>query len=164
MWQLFWQFSLEKNRTIPQEEELYESSDYMYPSFECLQIKISSPSAALEVRAATLFNTESELIQYHGKALLSCVHLNHRGVFIYSMQLEWVNSGGPEWSNTGKRQAVIYRKIPIISPVLIFVQKAFTTSLYSDWPIVGGAHYWRKCCVSKWIGLAMAMKTARNSH
>ena len=46
-----------------------------------------------------------------------------------------------------------YRKIPIISPGLIFVQKAFLVGLFSGELIFGGAYYWRKFCVSKWFGL-----------
>ena len=46
-----------------------------------------------------------------------------------------------------------YRKIPIISPGLIFVQKAFLLVLFSGEPIFGGAYYWKEFCVSKWVGL-----------
>ena len=46
-----------------------------------------------------------------------------------------------------------YRKIPIISPGLIFVQKAFLLDLVSGEPIFGGAYYRKKFCVSKWVGL-----------
>ena len=46
-----------------------------------------------------------------------------------------------------------YRKIPIISPGLIFVQKAFLVGLYSGELIFGGAYYWREFYVSKWAGL-----------
>ena len=35
-----------------------------------------------------------------------------------------------------------YRKIPIISPGLIFVQKAFLLGLFSGEFIFGGAYYW----------------------
>ena len=46
-----------------------------------------------------------------------------------------------------------YRKIPIISPGLIFVQKAFLLGLYSGELIFGGAYYCREFCVSKWVKL-----------
>ena len=46
-----------------------------------------------------------------------------------------------------------FRKIPIISPGLIFVQKAFLLGLFSGEPIFGGAYYWREFYVSKWVGL-----------
>ena len=46
-----------------------------------------------------------------------------------------------------------YRKIPILSPGLIFVQKAFLLGLFSGELIIGGANYWREFCVSKWFGL-----------
>ena len=45
-----------------------------------------------------------------------------------------------------------YRKIPIISPGLIFVQKAFWLGLFSVEPIFGGAYYWKGFCVSQWVG------------
>ena len=47
----------------------------------------------------------------------------------------------------------LYRKIPIIIPGLIFVQKSFLLGLFSGEPILGGAYYWKEFCVSKWIGL-----------
>ena len=47
----------------------------------------------------------------------------------------------------------IYGKIPIISPGLIFVQKAFKLGLFSGELIFGGAYYWKEFCVSKWVGL-----------
>ena len=46
-----------------------------------------------------------------------------------------------------------YRKIPIISPGLIFVQKAFLLGLVSGEFIFGGGYYWMEFCVSKWVGL-----------
>ena len=46
-----------------------------------------------------------------------------------------------------------YRKIPIISPGLIFVQKAFLLGSFSGELIFGGAYYWKEFCVSKWVGL-----------
>ena len=46
-----------------------------------------------------------------------------------------------------------YRKIPIISPGLIFVQKAVLLSLFSGKLILGGAYYWKEFCVSKWVEL-----------
>ena len=51
------------------------------------------------------------------------------------------------------RILIIYRKIPIISPRLIFVQKAFLLGLFSGELIFGGACYWKEFCVSKWVGL-----------
>ena len=45
-----------------------------------------------------------------------------------------------------------YRKIPIISPGPIFVQKAFLVGLFSGELIFGGAYYWNEICVSKWVG------------
>ena len=46
-----------------------------------------------------------------------------------------------------------YRKIPIISPGLIFGQKAFLPGLFSGELIFGGAYYWKEFSVSKWVGL-----------
>ena len=46
-----------------------------------------------------------------------------------------------------------YRKNPIISSGIIFVQKAFLLGLFLGELIIGGAYYWREFCVSKWIGL-----------
>ena len=45
-----------------------------------------------------------------------------------------------------------YRKIPIISPGLIFVPKAVLLGLFSGQLIFGGACYWREFCASKWFG------------
>ena len=47
----------------------------------------------------------------------------------------------------------IGRKTPIISPGLIFVQKAFSLGLFSGELIFGGAYYWKEFCDSKWVGL-----------
>ena len=44
-----------------------------------------------------------------------------------------------------------YRKIPIISPGLIVVQKAFLLGLFLGELIFGGAYYWREFCISKWV-------------
>ena len=55
----------------------------------------------------------------------------------------------------------IYRKIPIISPGLIFVQKAVLLSLSSGELIFGGAYYGKEFCVSKWVELDN--KTASNN-
>ena len=57
------------------------------------------------------------------------------------------------WKLAGEQMK--YRKIPIISPGLIFVQKAFLLDLWSGELIFefGGAYYWREFCVSKWVGL-----------
>ena len=48
---------------------------------------------------------------------------------------------------------MLYGKIPIISPRLIFIQKAFLLGLFSGELIFGGAYYWKEFCVSKWVGL-----------
>ena len=48
----------------------------------------------------------------------------------------------------------IYHKIQIISPELIFVQKAVLLGLFSGELIFGGAYYWTELnCVSKLVGL-----------
>ena len=41
----------------------------------------------------------------------------------------------------------------IISPGLIFVQKAFLVGLFSGKLIFRGAYYWKEFCVSKWVEL-----------
>ena len=46
-----------------------------------------------------------------------------------------------------------YRKLPIISPGLIFVLKAALLGLFSGELIFGGDYYWKEFCVSKWVGL-----------
>ena len=46
-----------------------------------------------------------------------------------------------------------YRKIPIKSPGLIFVQKAVLLGLFSEELIFGGSYYWKESCVSEWVGL-----------
>ena len=48
---------------------------------------------------------------------------------------------------------MIYRKIPIINPGLIFVEEAVLLGLFSGKLIFGGAYYWKKFCISKWVGL-----------
>ena len=59
----------------------------------------------------------------------------------------------------------MYRKIPIISPGLIFVQKAFLLGLFLEELIFGGAYYWKEFCVSKWVGLynKNSLKHSENS-
>ena len=54
----------------------------------------------------------------------------------------------PVWRNL-----YIYRKIPIISPGITFVQKAFLLGLFSWELIFGRAYYWREFYVSKRVGL-----------
>ena len=48
-----------------------------------------------------------------------------------------------------KSEVQFYRKIPIISPRLIFVHKALLLGLFSGKLMFGGAYYWREFCVSK---------------
>ena len=48
---------------------------------------------------------------------------------------------------------MIYRKIPIINPGLIFVEEAVLLGLFSGKLIFGGAYYWKEFCISKWVGL-----------
>ena len=48
---------------------------------------------------------------------------------------------------------LVYRKIPVISPDLIFVQKSFLLGIFWGEPIFGGVHYWKEFCVAKWVGL-----------
>ena len=60
------------------------------------------------------------------------------------------------WMNNKQHQFISvskYRKIPIISPGLIFVQKAFLLGLFSGELIFGRACYRKEFCVSKWVGL-----------
>ena len=47
-----------------------------------------------------------------------------------------------------------YCKFPVISPRLIFVQKAFLLGLFLGVLIFGGAYYWKGFCVSRLVGLA----------
>ena len=56
---------------------------------------------------------------------------------------------------------LLYRKIPIISPGLIFVQRAFSLGLFSGELIFGGACYWKEVCVSNRVWLVN--KTAKNT-
>ena len=51
--------------------------------------------------------------------------------------------------NSSKKKKKKYCKIPIISPGLIFVQKAFLLGLFSGELVFGGAFYWKEFCVSK---------------
>ena len=46
-----------------------------------------------------------------------------------------------------------YHKIPIISPGLIFIQKAFLVGWFLGELIFGGAYCWREFYVSKWVVL-----------
>ena len=57
------------------------------------------------------------------------------------------------WYKNGISDEKTYLKIPIISPGLIFVQKASLLGLFSGELIFGGAYYWNEFCVSKWVGL-----------
>ena len=49
----------------------------------------------------------------------------------------------------------MYCKIPIISPGLIFVQKAVLLGelIFGGELIFRGAYYWGEFCVSKWVEL-----------
>ena len=45
-----------------------------------------------------------------------------------------------------------YRKIPIISPADVFVQKAFLVGVFSgSRPIFAWEYYRREFCASKWV-------------
>ena len=55
---------------------------------------------------------------------------------------------------------VKYRKIPIISPGLIFIQKVFLLGLFSGELIFGRAYYWKEFCISKWV-MGLTIKTVR---
>ena len=46
-----------------------------------------------------------------------------------------------------------YSKSPIISPGIIFVEKAFLVGLISEELIFGGTCYSREFCVLEWVGL-----------
>ena len=48
---------------------------------------------------------------------------------------------------------MLYHKILIISPGLIFFQKAFLLGLFSGELIFAGAYYWKAFCISKWVGI-----------
>ena len=45
-----------------------------------------------------------------------------------------------------------YHKIPMISPGLIFLQKAFLLGLFLGELICGLAYYWKEFCISKLVG------------
>ena len=47
----------------------------------------------------------------------------------------------------------MFRKIPIMSPGLRFVQKAVLLGVFLGELIFGGAYYWNEFCVSKLVGL-----------
>ena len=61
---------------------------------------------------------------------------------------------------------ITYRKIPIISPGLISVQKAVLLGLFSGDLIFGGAYYWKEICVSKWVAFddKNSLKHYENSY
>ena len=51
---------------------------------------------------------------------------------------------------------LMFHKIPIIiSPGLIFVQRAFLLGFFSGELIFGGAYYWKEFCVSNGLGLTV---------
>ena len=56
---------------------------------------------------------------------------------------------------------IVYRKIPIISPGLIFVQKGFLLGLFSGELIFGGACYRKNFAFQNKFGLSI--KTAKNT-
>ena len=66
--------------------------------------------------------------------------------------LNWVRKYGAS-NLTLDRQLLEYRKIPIISPGLIFVQKAFLLGLFSEGLIIGRNFAFRN-------GLGLTIKTA----
>ena len=66
--------------------------------------------------------------------------------------LNWVRKYGAS-NLTLDRQLLEYRKIPIISPGLIFVQKAFLLGLFSEELIIGRNFAFRN-------GLGLTIKTA----
>ena len=72
------------------------------------------------------------------------------GVHVYNSGLILTAKERPRKDGQMKRK---YRKISIISPGLIFVQKAVLLGSFSGEVIVGGAYYWKEFCVSKWVGL-----------
>ena len=45
-----------------------------------------------------------------------------------------------------------FKFILIISPGLMFVQKAFLVGFFSRELIFRGAYYWREFCILKWVG------------
>ena len=47
---------------------------------------------------------------------------------------------------------MLYHKI-LISPGLIFFQKAFLLGLFSGELLFAGAYYWKAFCISKWVGI-----------
>ena len=49
--------------------------------------------------------------------------------------------------------AYMYHKMLIISPGLIFVQKAFLLALFSAELVFGGACYRKEFCISRWVWL-----------
>ena len=57
------------------------------------------------------------------------------------------------YANAGIFMHLKYRKITVMSPGLIFVQKAFSLGLFLGELVFGGAYYWKEFCVSKWVGL-----------
>ena len=57
-----------------------------------------------------------------------------------------------------------YCKIPIISPRLVFVQKAVLLGLFSGELILGGAYHWKEFCISKWVGLDNKTATACSTN
>ena len=52
-------------------------------------------------------------------------------------------------SETEANNVTEYRKISVISPGIIFIQKAFLLGLFLGELIFGGAYYWKEFCVSK---------------
>ena len=80
-----------------------------------------------------------------------------RKVALYSMVVRG-EPGAKRLPSAEEISLAKYRKIPMISPRLIFVQMAFLLGLFSGKLICGGAYYWRKFCVSKDLGLTI--KTA----
>ena len=88
---------------------------------------------------------------------------------LWSFDQSW-RTGSIWRRNLGKKDECtislgLYRKIPIVSPGLLFVQKAVLLGLFSDEPIFGGAYYWKKFCVSKCLGLTIknSLKHYENS-
>ena len=104
----------------------------------------TKPRPALKLLDLNLIQIRSsDVVKWNG------LFVPHFGL---SMVIESLYDCPPvkKYSNAGLK---IYRKIPIISPELIFVQKALLLGLISGELVLGGACYRKEFCVSKWVWL-----------
>ena len=112
---------------------IYSTVNCWWKLFKCHKLLIISPGLILVQKAFLLGLFSEELI--------------------FGGAYYWKEFCVSKWVGLDNKNGLKYRKIPIISPGLIFVQKAFLLGLFSGELIFGGSCYRKQFCVSKWVWL-----------